>query len=156
MEINVRARDIVWNEDLQDRVERSIEFAVDRQPTMQSPVGSAIVGHCRRLVHLSMSGRLARSPNVRTNSMQGSRRTIASIDRSPYARLPPTFLVANVWRKCSPIYDSCDSPQDVGKWINPTNESVARRIGRNRANASRSGCKTRPESNRAPTLSPSG
>jgi hypothetical protein len=30
MEINVRARDIVWNEGLQDRVERSIEFAVDR------------------------------------------------------------------------------------------------------------------------------
>ena len=30
MEIAVRARDIVWNEDLQDRVERSIEFAVDR------------------------------------------------------------------------------------------------------------------------------
>ena len=30
MEIAIRARDIVWNEDLQDRVERSIEFAIDR------------------------------------------------------------------------------------------------------------------------------
>jgi len=30
MEIALRARDIDWNQDLQDRVERSIEFAVDR------------------------------------------------------------------------------------------------------------------------------
>lgn len=30
MEIAVRARDIVWNEDLQQQVQRSIEFAVDR------------------------------------------------------------------------------------------------------------------------------
>jgi putative sigma-54 modulation protein len=30
MEIAVRARDILWNEDLQQRVQRSIEFAVDR------------------------------------------------------------------------------------------------------------------------------
>lgn len=30
MEIAVRARDIVWNEDLEQQVQRSIEFAVDR------------------------------------------------------------------------------------------------------------------------------
>ncbi len=30
MEIAVRARDVVWNEGLQQRVQRSIEFAVDR------------------------------------------------------------------------------------------------------------------------------
>ncbi len=30
MEIDFRARDIVWNEDLQQQVQRSIEFAVDR------------------------------------------------------------------------------------------------------------------------------
>lgn len=30
MEIAVRARDIVWNEDLQQQVHRSVEFAVDR------------------------------------------------------------------------------------------------------------------------------
>ena len=30
MEFAVRARDIVWNEDLQERVKRSIKFAVDR------------------------------------------------------------------------------------------------------------------------------
>jgi ribosome-associated translation inhibitor RaiA len=29
MEVAVRARDIVWNEDLHERVQRSIEFAVD-------------------------------------------------------------------------------------------------------------------------------
>jgi hypothetical protein len=33
MEISVRTRDIVWNDDLQNQVRRSIEFAVDRHRT---------------------------------------------------------------------------------------------------------------------------